>query len=34
MWGAIVSAEVGLLAGLAPGWQAAKTEIVQSLPQA
>jgi putative ABC transport system permease protein len=29
--GVIVSAIVGLLAGLAPGWHAARTEIVSAL---
>jgi putative ABC transport system permease protein len=32
--GAIVSIVVGVLAGLAPGWQAARTEIVVALRQA
>ncbi|ADB15903.1 protein of unknown function DUF214 [Pirellula staleyi DSM 6068] len=32
--GAIVSAVVGLLAGIAPGWQAARSEIVHALRQA
>lgn len=32
--GAMVSAVVGILAGIAPGWQAARTEIVQALRQA
>ena len=32
--GAIVSLTVGVLAGLAPGWQAARTEIVTALRQA
>jgi putative ABC transport system permease protein len=32
--GAVVSLVVGVLAGLAPGWQAARTEIVTALRQA
>ncbi|HEX5104645.1 MAG TPA: ABC transporter permease [Pirellulaceae bacterium] len=32
--GAVVSLVVGMLAGLAPGWQAARTEIVAALRQA
>ena len=32
--GAAVSVVVGLLAGIAPGWQAARTEIVLALRQA
>jgi putative ABC transport system permease protein len=32
--GAVVSAVVGVLAGLAPGYQAARTEIVAALRQA
>ncbi|MDX1961998.1 MAG: ABC transporter permease [Pirellulales bacterium] len=32
--GAIVSAVVGILAGIAPGWQAARAEIVTALRQA
>jgi len=32
--GAIVSVVVGVLAGLAPGWQAARSEIVHALRQA
>ena len=32
--GAIVTVVVGVLAGLAPGWQSAKTEIVQALRHA
>jgi len=32
--GALVSLTVGVLAGLAPGWQAARTEIVAALRQA
>lgn len=32
--GAIVSAVVGILAGIAPGWQASRTEIVLALRQA
>lgn len=31
LWGALVAAVVGLLAGIVPGWQAAQTEIVPAL---
>jgi putative ABC transport system permease protein len=34
LWGAAVSAAVGLLAGFAPGWQAARMEIVAALREA
>jgi putative ABC transport system permease protein len=30
-WGVLVAAAVGVLAGLAPGWHAARTEIVSAL---